>query len=113
MKWTGEEKLVIAIDCGTTQSESFISLASYIETNWRAKAGVAYAHFLPEGKCSSGHLLRRPCPARQHLSQRQSESANGLVKAIKEETPKYQRSYGQTRNLLILCHSTDLLLPQV
>jgi len=104
MKWTGEEKLVIAIDCGTTQSESFISIASYIETNCRAKAGVAYAHLLPEGKCSSEHLIKRQYSVRQHLSQRQNESPNGLVKAIIKETPKYQRSYGQTRNLLILYH---------
>ena len=53
-EWTGEEKLVIAIDCGATQSEmSFLQQSIMMRMLiCSAAAGVAYAHLLPQGLLS-------------------------------------------------------------
>jgi hypothetical protein len=51
-EWTGEEKLVIAIDCGATQSEMSFLQQSMRMLICSAAAGVAYAHLLPQGLLS-------------------------------------------------------------
>jgi|ERR1700722_9925864 len=47
-KWTGEQKIVIAIDCGTTLSEIFNHMCRTMLSCF--VAGVTYVHLLPQGK---------------------------------------------------------------